>query len=140
MPPIEPLSFSRRLCDRCSREANTFEDPRRCIADPHINPDENFRCASALYIRQIILEVVERRHDDPTFQPWIHYQRVDSQHYAMLVTEARTPDEPWWLVSWYKHRGRTEQLWVVLDQQPPRRPNAAQIDNLLQNYFYPITW
>jgi len=34
--------------------------------------------------------------------------------------------------TWYKRRGRTEQVWLLFDDREPRRPTEAELLHLIQ--------
>lgn len=136
--PAEPPSASSALsgfdpsrgpCAACRERGKTWEGSDPNCAFPNggeFDPD-NWNCATANRIRSLM----------PRWEPvseWISGPHWNEDQYWATVnlsgglSDTLAEDAIWetlW-VSWYKSRGRTEAMWLLSCDCPPRRPTEAE--------------
>lgn len=126
-------------CPRCKARGKTWNggDPH-CSFRSGVFSEEGWNCATANDIRTIISQDDHRRRPHA-----VDYQYCDDQNYACIntgyireFTEDQVPDvelgDCLW-VGWYKHRGRTEAMWI-LGNGVPRPPTLAEVETVIK-YF-----
>lgn len=91
---------------------------------------DNWNCAKLNQLR----DLVEDREDSR-----IHrcYCAIGDQSYTTIDVSAVEDLDMGayclWL-TWYKSRGRTEQVWLLFDSQPPRRPTYDELCLILSEF------
>lgn len=109
-------------CVACKTRGKTWEgdDPKCSFPNGGEFMSEGWNCATADLIRDLTGQDEERLDAD--------YRYCDDQNYSTLqidgIALASGPALALW-VSWYKHRGRTDAMWLLNESEPPRRPTEA---------------
>lgn len=112
-------------CTRCQGRVKnwTGDDPKCAFPNDGAFTADNWNCATTGAIRRICDEG-----DNTVF--------CDDQKYAALkVSDVTIPSGhalTLW-VSWYKSRGRTEAMWLLSEDEPPRVPTAADLDAIIEH-------
>jgi hypothetical protein len=120
-------------CKMCSERGQTWRgSPPRCgFGEDGKMVEENWNCATINAIRDICYE---GQNDMP---PGVDYRYCDDQKYATIDLHRMDglDDRPlaMW-VTWYKSRGETEGVWLMFDDQPPRRPTEAECLSIIDHY------
>lgn len=125
-------------CEACKARGKTWQgqDPT-CgfLAGPF--SAANWNCATCNEIRDLA-ETQDNRH--------INHQCEENQHYATISLldidvlpkedeKGRMNAQPVCLwVGWYKSRGRTEAMWLMFENTPPRPPTEVECRAIL-NYY-----
>ena len=110
-------------CSACHEPKSWNGDDRKCAFE---NQDfDNWNCGTMNKIRDLISEDGFNTSE----HPGIHHQWCDDQHYATIyIDEVDNGGErigyALW-VSWYKRRGRTEEVYVM-GGQTPRHPTEVE--------------
>jgi hypothetical protein len=97
---------------------------------------ENWNCATCNEIRDLAEMEDNRR---------INHQCEENQHFAtisLLDIDVLPRNEKGHMVSqpvclwvgWYKSRGRTEAIWLMFENTPPRPPTEAECRVILNHY------
>lgn len=85
----------------------------------------NYMCSTLSKLRTLCL-----RAEDEEISGLQHYFKND-QHYCTIdISDVLMEDESFGValwVTWYKSRGRTEQIWVLDDANVPRRPTETEV-------------
>jgi hypothetical protein len=87
------------------------DDPKCAFPDGGVFSPENWNCATANAIRELCEEGV-----------W-----CEDQYYQTLNIHKVSPhigDALW--VTWYKRRGRTDDMWLLGHDPMPRRPTEQE--------------
>ena len=117
------------MCDACDKRGKTWEgDDPKCGFSSGVF-DENWNCATVNAVRDICYEGQELRSG-------IDYQYCEDQKYATIkIDHLEIDDRPLALwVSWYKSRGRTDAMWLLFDNKPPRKPTEAECLSVVAAY------
>lgn len=120
-------------CAACKARGQTWNgSPPVCAFDDW---GGNWNCATIGAIRDIAYE------GQSPMPSGVDYQYCDDQKYATIFLD-RIEDLPsgralslW--VSWYKSRGRTDALWLLDSDGPPRRPTEADCLAICHAYAQP---
>jgi hypothetical protein len=123
-------------CKMCRERGQAWSGsaPKCAFTRAKFSPD-NWNCATLNKIRDLIHQ------DDESHRPaGIVVQYDEDRWYALITTgyancgdddiDSRVAGALY--VEWYKHRGRTEQMWMMTD--PPTRPTEAQCLRILRWY------
>lgn len=119
-----------RECAACKRRGKTWtgDDPRCAFA--HGAWDDGWSCATDGLIRDLVYEGQNLPHG-------ITYQYCDDQKYACVnvshIKLATGHALTLW-VTWYKNRGATDQMWLLSDDAPPRRPTEGDCLRIHSEY------
>lgn len=115
-------------CRMCKQRGKTWSGSDPVCSFPSGGPFDarGWNCATANAIRDICGQ------DEPHHAADHRY--CEDQHYSTIkVDEIDLPSGPalalW--VSWYKHRGRTEAMWLLSEYDPPRKPDAADCEAII---------
>ena len=114
-----------------------FGSDPKCAFETESFSGDNWQCVTANEIRGLT-----EREDDHR----IHHIREENQNYAtvsllafnLLVHEDEKgfiqaqPTCLW--VGWYKQRGRTEGMWLMFENLPPRQPTLEECLVILEHY------
>lgn len=109
-------------CLACQQRGKTWNGGAPECAFPNggeFDPT-NWNCATANAIRNLCGQDDPNQHAD--------YRYCDDQNYStLMVDEIDIPsgDALALWVSWYKHRGRTEAMWLLDEHNAPRKPTEA---------------
>lgn len=109
-------------CMACQTRGKTWSGgaPNCAFPDGKEFSLDNWNCATANAIRELCGQDEPNQHAD--------YRYCDDQNYSTInVDEVDLPsgDALALWVSWYKHRGRTEAMWLLDEYNTPRRPTEA---------------
>lgn len=115
-------------CKLCSESLPVIppNSPRRCAFVDGIFNTDNHRCLTANAIR----ELAEIKWSNKSI-PGVHHHFTESnQNYTTIdISEINFEDAKMAIclwVGWYKSRGRTEAVWIMFDQHPPRPPTEKE--------------
>lgn len=119
------LCTSRALADH-------GDDTSVCAFKPGSAWEHNYSCGLLDQIRDLVYE------GHLVLPGGVHYHFCAEQKYATVnIDNVRVDGEPigltLWL-TWYKNRGRTEQMWVLSDTGVPRRPTEPELFAILRYY------
>ena len=126
-------------CKLCQERVKDWsvDDPQCAFEDGMFSAD-NWNCATANAIRDICYEGQE------PMPSGVDYRYCEDQKYATIwlselcdnLDERATPmllGLALW-VSWYKNRGRTEAMWLLDNDMPPRPPTEAECLAIIDHY------
>lgn len=101
-------------CEACQRRGKTWQgdDPKCAFRNGRPWSPGNWNCATDGLLRA--LYEVE--------SPLIFHVRRDDQNVMTVCTVDLAIDAQALVMTWYKHRGRTEQAWLIASEGEPRRP------------------
>ncbi len=105
-------------CKMCQERGKTWEggDPICSFPNGGVFTAEGWNCATANAIRDLCGQ-------DGDEHPNADYRACDDQNYSTIcIDEVEMPTArvlALW-VSWYKHRGRTEAMWLLSECEVPR--------------------
>jgi hypothetical protein len=108
------------------------DDNSVCAYKPGSAWEDNYNCGLLDQVRGLVYEGrLELPHG-------VHYQFCNEQKYATVkIDNVHVNEEPigltLWL-TWYKSRGRTEQMWILSDWGIPRRPTEVELLAILTHY------
>lgn len=109
-------------CAACKERGQTWNgDPPKCAfrGGKPFSPD-NWNCATVGMIRDIVYE-------GGVLPSEVDYQWCDDQKYATVnVSQIEELGALALWVTWYKSRGRTEEMWLLTSGEKPRRPTEAE--------------
>jgi hypothetical protein len=99
----------------------------------------NWNCATVSKIRMICHHASMNR--NKVF-PGVNFQQCGDQNYVTFNLHElyehtfrnviETPFTLW--VSWYKNRGRTEAMWLLFGDRPPRQPTEEECLEIVKAY------
>lgn len=126
------------MCQMClERGGKTWagSDPTCAFEDGASFSRDNWNCATVNAIRDICYEGQRQ------LQRGVDYQYCDDQKYATInIHDILTDDETinlgdalW--VSWYKNRGRTDEMWMLGGGDPPRLPTEQDCRIIIRKYY-----
>lgn len=127
------------FCAACRARGKTWNGDDPTCAFQHGKPfsSNNWSCATLDLIRDLI-----PRYHEPA-REGIKVEWHDDQTYATILidTDYRALEDisSWCLwMTWYKSRGRTEQLWLMPrypeEDGPPRPPTEAEVLAIAKHY------
>jgi len=111
------------MCAACKERGKTWrgDDPKCAFQDGRMFNPDNWNCATVGMLRDVVYE----GQDLPAC---VDYQYCDDMKYATVLVDgfdvADGAMAAW--VAWYKSRGRTDAIWLLYSDQPPRRPTEAE--------------
>ena len=121
-------------CAACAERGKTWNgsDPVCAFANGAFSED-NWSCATVERLREVVCE------GQNPMPPHVDYRFCFDQKYATVqidhVEDAqgeRIGLALW--VSWYKNRGRTEAMWVLDADKPPRAPTESELLAILAHF------
>lgn len=117
------------MCDACDTRGKTRRGDDSKCAFTGGKFGENWNCATVDMVRGICYEGQE-------LPGGIDYQYCEDQKYATIsIDHLEMEDRPLALwVSWYKNRGRTDAMWLLFDDRPPREPTEAECLAVVADY------
>ena len=114
---------------------------KKCNVKSHLNHNftcpfkdgeyfaDNWNCGIISKIRalcDLAMEEVDKR---------LQYQFCEDQKYATIKThEIKDMGLCLW-VSWYKSRGRTEAMYILSENEPPKIPTFNDLKNIVEYYY-----
>ena len=117
-------------CVACRERGQTWRgDAPRCAFSEGVF-GENWNCATVNMVRDVCYE-------GQVLDPLVHYQYCDDQKYSCInlyEVEGLSGDPYAAWLTWYKNRGRTDQIWLLYNHQPPQRPTEKDILKIVE-YF-----
>lgn len=125
-------------CEACKARGKTWEgtDPTCGFLRGGFHA-ENWNCATCNEIR----DLAQTQDNDR-----INHQCEENQHYATIslldIDVLPKEDEKGFMnaqpvclwVGWYKSRGRTEAMWLMFENTPPRPPTEVECRAILNSY------
>lgn len=124
-------------CKLCQKRGKTWSgaDPK-CAFDGSFS--DNWNCATLNAIRDICYE------GQNPMPSGVDYQYVNDMKYATIKIDdvegdfvddkrGRSIGLALW-VSWYKSRGRTDAMWILSDDEPPRQPTESELLAIISYY------
>lgn len=121
-------------CAMCKARGKTWNggDPECSFPNGGKFIADGWNCATANAIRDLCGQDAQWS-DEKT--PFADYRYCDDQNYSTIkIDDIDMPSEGRWLalwVSWYKHRGRTEAMWLLSNYDAPKEPNAAECETII---------
>lgn len=126
-------------CEACKARGKTWKgsDPKCGFLEGAFSGLNNWNCATAGEIRDLTETEDNRR---------INHQCEENQHYATVslldIDVLPREDEKGFVnaqpvclwVGWYKSRGRTEAMWLMFENCPPRPPTEVECRVILNHY------
>ncbi len=118
--------MSVMTCALCSKRIKDWNAPiSRCAFSYGVFSSENWNCATVNAIREIC---------NGDF-PGVDYQFCDDQNYATVKVDELEIDSALALwVTWYKDRGKTDGMWLMFSDQPPRPPTQQEAAIVIQAF------
>lgn len=122
---------NKMKCEACKTRVKFWKgDDQKCAfaSGPEWSQD-NWNCATTGLLRSLF-------DDNSKLPEGVSHQWGDDQNTGMVCAQGlKSEDRPlsMWM-TWYKSRGRTEQMWLMFDNKPPRRPTEAEIVALASLY------
>ncbi len=120
-------------CKKCQVKVKDWkgEDANCAFNDREFDTD-NWNCDTCNDIREICSDWNQE------FPDGVQYRYCDDQKYATMdINEIELDDEcigmTLW-VSWYKSRGRTEEMWILEVGRDPRRPTEKELLAIIDFY------
>jgi hypothetical protein len=115
-------------CKACIDRGKTWQgsDPKCAFEDSAFSP-ENWNCATMSLLRK--LATVEDSSQ-------INHYWANNENYATIsLIDVKNTDSALTLwISWYKKRGRTQAMWLLFDDEPPRLPTYEECLVILEHY------
>ena len=86
--------------------------------------NDNWTCETLLQIRNLQYTENEK----------ISYHFYNDQNTLQIEVSDILNNGKWLWLTWYKHRGNTEQLWILSDRDDPRNPKIKELYKIIE-YF-----
>jgi len=123
----------RQICQRCETRGKIWNgsDPK-CFKEDWEN---NWNCATLNEFR----ELFDYWYDEKPPEGVV-YRHYDDQNYMMLfiadidINDNEDEFPSYLYLSWYKQRGATENVYLLFNGQPCRRPTESEMDIILKYY------
>lgn len=119
------------LCEACKARGKTWQgaDPVCAFASGEKWSSNNWNCATTVRLR-LIFEAPNRFR-----QGVLYFWRNDQNVGVLCAQDLEVEGDPISLwVSWYKHRGGTDQMWLMFSDRDPRRPTESELVRLIERY------
>lgn len=118
-------------CKKCLSRVKDWEgDDPVCGFERGEFHEENWNCATIAELRTVL-------RDRPIpFPSGIDYVYSNDQIYATIQVDGVSGLDralALW-VTWYKTRGRTEGMWLLFDNKPPRKPTEKELLLVINHY------
>lgn len=117
-------------CAACRTRVKDWEgdDPTCSFPAGTFNRD-GWNCATAGMIRDLVYE------GQKPMPPGVDYQYCEDMKYATVYIDHLDIDGAMALwVAWYKNRGRTDAMWLLFSDQPPRPPTEDECVRIANAY------
>lgn len=120
-------------CKACVERVKDWvgSDPKCAFETTSVFNEQNWNCATVSKIRKICYHAST---SGTQVFPGVDFQRYGDQSYVTFNLHElyehtfrnviETPFALW--VSWYKNRGRTEAMWLLFGDRPPRQPTEEE--------------
>jgi len=117
-------------CSRCGHEKSWNGSDILC---PFQNGDifaDNWCCRQINKLRMICENAIDNK--DSRF----HHQYCEGQNYATINTSEIDFElhAECLYITWYKSRGRTEGMWLMNQDYPPRKPTFFDLQKIIEYY------
>lgn len=118
-------------CQACAERGKNWEgdDPTCAFPGGLAWFPDNWRCATDGMIRDIV--------DRDDLPDGVTYRYCDDQKYATIDVSEMDLEYGRALtlwVTWYKSRGRTENMWLLSEMDLPRRPTETDLLTIAKHY------
>lgn len=123
------------ICQRCKKRGKDWngDDPTCAFAKGKRFSGENWNCATANAVRDI---VYEGQHPMPDA---VDYRYCEDMKYATVKIDDLEMDNgnrigmALW-VAWYKSRGKTDAIWILDYDEPPRAPTEKELNRIIEAF------
>lgn len=107
-------------CEACNKRGQTWRgDPPVCaFRNGSAWRSDNWNCATDGMLRRLV--------ESNAAGVW-HVRGDDQNVAAVSLVSAGLDGAVMLAMTWYKSRGRTEQVWLIDDDGAPRRPTEAEV-------------
>ena len=118
------------VCSMCKERGKTWTGSESACGFGGGSFDTgNWNCATVNAIRDICYE-------GRKLPPGVDYQYCEDQKYATIkvdhIDELGGSLALW--LTWYKNRVRTDEMWLLFDGLPPRRPTWVECEAIIAAY------
>jgi len=110
-------------CKLCKKEKHLWDDNKTkpvCYFD---DVDNNWNCATLSQLRKLAYTEYDR----------IYYNHYNDQSELYVRINDIIKDSLTLYVTWYKNRGRTEQVWILSDNNVPRIPSEKELKKIIKD-------
>lgn len=115
-------------CIMCRKRVKDWagDDPVCFFADA----ERNWNCATINALRDIVYDGQQRMPDG------VDYRYCEDQKYATVrVDDIDGLDGALTMwVTWYKNRGKTDGVWLLFSDIPPRAPTEDEVRRVVSHY------
>lgn len=114
-------------CAACSDRVKFWKgDDPKCAFRTGVFSSDNWNCATVGMIRDLVYEGQSPMPPDVDYRYCedMKYATIKIDHLPIHWMDTSEPMALW--VAWYKSRGRTDAIWLLFSDQPPRAPTAAE--------------
>lgn len=109
-------------CKLCNERGQTWSGGApKCSFENGIFSNEGWNCATANALRDLLPDAGNHEYD--TFRT-----RCDDESFGLLSV----PDFGFIVMTWYKDRGRTGQIYYMMDEQKPRPLTLAEAEAAIE--------
>ena len=119
-PTIQP-------CAKCGERGKDWNGSDPICAFTESHSKENWNCETLNKIRDICYE-------GQKLPDYVDYQYCEDEKYATInisgIELDKSPLALW--VSWYKNRGRTDALWLLYADHPPKTPSEKECIKIIE--------
>lgn len=124
------------LCPACQNTEPVIGTDHRCAFETGIFSSRNWRCKTLSEIRKLVDRLDRIKINGIDFVACITEQRYATINLSSIdALQDCDGDQPICLwVGWYKNRGRTEGMWLMFEDIPPRPPTLTEC-LLIINYY-----
>ena len=123
-------------CEKCGQIKDWNGDSPKCPFKTQNTFADNWNCGHINKIR----DLCDTAMNGEDYR--LHYQYCDDQKYVTINTSDidYNKDEDAGLglclwVTWYKSRGRTEQMWILGEYGKPKNPTFEQLQLIIEYYI-----
>ena len=116
-------------CEKCECKKSWNGDDIICPFQNSQKFGDNWSCGIISKIKNLCNLAIENK--DHRLQ----HQYCNDQNYITIKTDngdSRLGLCLW--ISWYKSRGRTEAMWILDENNPPRQPNFEDLEAIIKYY------
>ena len=125
--------MSKQECPRCLARGKdwTGGDPK-CAFLSGVFDTDNWNCATANCLRE--LADAFWTNGDGSDKVWTHRSFSAGSMGVVQIPETGPTAIGYVVMTWYKDRGRTGQMWVMYDDDPPRPLTLSEAEEILEAY------
>ena len=124
--PVDQLN-KITSCQKCGHTKTWNGDDILCPFQTSTEFIDNWKCGIISQIRDLCEAGIDKQ--DNRF----HHQSCDEQHYVTINIDFLNPALCLW-ISWYKQRGAIDAMWILSEQEPPRKPSFGDLEKILKHY------